>query len=199
MQKIIKMIVGIFIIGMAVWGYHNAVPFMYELTFISNSVCGLVLLSDGLMGLFSKKKVPALVYQNPMLCTNVVFFSCIFTLLGWHGFNFEGAFFFLHAIDPPLVLIIYLFCVDLKIENKADYIKGIFISPVMIMGYLLFDYIRYLVTGQLVYGLLPANILNAVSVPLIGAGFYLIMAFMSYGLIKLKLFLQKKLGKNAAA
>lgn len=193
MKTIIKIVIGIFILSMAVWGYHDAVCYMYELTFISNSTCGIVILSDGIIELAAKKKLPALFYQIVMLCTNVVFFSCVFTLFGWHGFNFSGAFFFLHAIDPPLILATYLLCVQLDIKDRADYIKRVFISPLMIMGYLLFDYIRYLVTGELVYGLIPADSLNAVTVPLIGVGFYLLMAFMSYGLMELKLFVQKKM------
>ena len=45
---------------------------------------------------------------------------------------------------------------------------------------------------ELVYGLINEESLNAVSVPLIGIGFYLLMAFMSYGLLDLKLYVQKK-------
>lgn len=81
---------------------------------------------------------------------------------------------------------------ELKIENKVDYIKRIFIFPLMIMSYLLFGYIRYIITGDLVYGLISTKSLTAISASLIGVGFYLLMAFMSYGLIDLKLSVQKK-------
>ena len=191
-KNIIRIIAGIFIVLSAIWGYRNSTDHMYELTFISTTTCGLVLLSDGLIELSMNKKVPAWIYQMVLPCTNVVFFCCVFTLLGWHSFNFSGAFFFLHAINPPLFLPIYLFCAELKIESKSDYIKRIFISPLMIRSYLLFDYIRYIITGNLVYGLTSAEILTFVSAMLIGIGFYLLMAFMSYGLIDLKLYVQKK-------
>ena len=191
-KKIIQITAGIFIVLSAIWGYRNSTDHMYELTFISNTACGIVLLSDGLMNLLFDKKVPAWIYQMVLPCTNVVFFTCVFTLLGWHSFNFSGAFFFLHVINPPLFLSVYLFCAELKVESKSDYIKRIFISPLMIMCYLLFDYIRYIITGNLVYGLIPAERLTLVSAMLIGIGFYLLMAFMSYGLIDLKLYVQKK-------
>ena len=196
MKKTIKLIDGIFIILTAIWGYHNSIDHMYELTFISNTSCGIVLLSDGLIELSIKKNVPAWIYQIVLLCTNVVFFCCVFTLLGWHSFNFSGAFFFLHVINPPLFLAIYLFCTELKIEGKSDYIRRIFISPLMIMSYLLFDYIRYIITGDLVYGLLPTESLTFVAAMLIGIGFYLLMAFMTYGLIDLKLYIQKKINHS---
>ena len=192
MKKIIQITAGIFIVLSAIWGYRNSTDHMYELTFISNTACGIVLLSDGLMNLLFDKKVPAWIYQMVLPCTNVVFFTCAFTLLGWHSFNFSGAFFFLHVVNPPLFLSVYLFCAELKVESKSDYIKRIFISPLMIMCYLLFDYIRYIITGNLVYGLIPAERLTLVSAMLIGIGFYLLMAFMSYGLIDLKLYVQKK-------
>lgn len=62
----------------------------------------------------------------------------------------------------------------------------------MIMSYALFDLIRFILTGELVYGLVATDALNYISVPLIGIGLYLLMAFMSYGLLELKLYVQKK-------
>lgn len=196
MKKIIQILVGIFLVSTAIWGYHNSVEHIYELTFISNFTCGIVLLSDGLINLALNKKIPALIYQMVLPCTNVVFFTCIFTLFGWHAFNFDGAFFFLHIINPPLALSIYLLCVELRIEGKADYMKRILISPLMIMCYLLFDYIRYITTGNLVYGLISTERITIISAMLIGTGFYSLMAFMSYGLIDLKLFVQKKVNHS---
>lgn len=61
------------------------------------------------------------------------------------------------------------------------------------MTYLIFDFIRYVVTGKLVYGLIATENINYVSVLLIGVIFYLLMAFMSYGLLDFKLFVQKKI------
>lgn len=62
----------------------------------------------------------------------------------------------------------------------------------MIMSYLLFDYIRYIMTGDLVYGLISKERLTLNTAVIIGVGFYLLMVFMSYGLIKLKAGMQKK-------
>lgn len=66
----------------------------------------------------------------------------------------------------------------------------------MIMLYVVFDFIRFLITGELVYGLIAVDKLNFISAPLVGIALYLLMAFMSYGLIELKLHVQKKLKYN---
>lgn len=42
MGKVVKIIVGLFIMGTALWGYHYDPSHMYELTFISNFSCGLL-------------------------------------------------------------------------------------------------------------------------------------------------------------
>lgn len=188
---IVKIIVGIFTIFTAVYGYRNSIAHIYELTCISNAACGIVLLFDGILNLRFRKAVPALVYQLPLLCILVVFSTCLFSLFGWHTFNFSGAFFFLHVVNPLLFFAVYLFMAELPIGDKADYSRRIWISPSMILCYLLFDYIRYTITGNLVYGLIPTEYLTAISVPFIGIGFYLLMVFMSYGLIQLKLNIQK--------
>ena len=137
--------------------------------------------------------MPIFLYQCVLPCINTVFFSVFFKLFGWHDFNFYGGFFFMHGINPVIFLVLYLFSTNLIIKDKRDYIRRIFIAPIMIMTYLLFDFIRYVVTGKLVYGLIATENLNYISVPLIGVVFYLLMAFMSYGLLDLKMFVQKKI------
>lgn len=191
MKNLIKIFIGLAIIASAIVGYRNSLDYLYELTFLSNLACGLVLAADGVIYYIYKKNIPSIVYQMVVLCTNVVFFTCIFTLFGWHSFNFSGAFIFLHAINPVLFLGSYLLLTELHIKDKTDYIKRIFISPALIMGYLIFDYLRYLATGELVYGLVNTQSLTPIPAALIGVGFYLLMAFMSYGLTQLKIYIQR--------
>lgn len=196
-SKFVKVIVGLFILGTVLMGYNFHLS--YELTFISNSFCGLLLLLDGIVGLLKKKELSTTLYQLVLPCIMTVFFTTVFQLFGWHSFNFSGMFFFMHAINPVVFLLMYLFLTKLEISNKADYIRRIFVAPVMIMAYALFDLIRFIITGDLVYGLIAVEHLNFVSVPLIGIGLYFLMAFMSYGLLDLKLFVQKKTRKKVAS
>ena len=69
----------------------------------------------------------------------------------------------------------------------------------MIMCYLLFDLIRFLITGVLVYGLIPTEILTPISAILIGVGSYFLMAFLSFGFMKLKLYAQKKISHSISS
>lgn len=191
-KNIIKIIAGIFIASTAILGYYGIVILMYELTFISNITAGIVLIADGVMGLTLKKNIPALIYQMVLPCIITVFSTCVFALVGFFTFNFEGAFFFLHVINPPVFLLLYLFCVESNIESKGDYLKNTFLSPLMITGYLIFDFIRFFIVGFLVYGLIPAEIVTPVSAVLIGIVFYFLMALLCFGFIKLKLLCTKE-------
>lgn len=189
----IKIIVGLLIIGTVLWGYHYDPTYMYELTCISNFSCGLVLLLDGAVSLIKRRSLPIILYQIVLLCTNSVFITTVFTkILGWHDFNFSGMFFFMHAINPVIFFFIYLFFTKLEIRDNKDYLRKVFIAPAMMMAYAIFDLIRFIITGKLVYGLIAADKLDCISVPFIGIGLYLLMAFMSYGLIELKLYVQKR-------
>lgn len=192
MKRTIKIIAGLFIISTAIFGYSPQPKYMYELTFLSNFFCGLLLFADGITEITRKKSLPAILYQIILPCTNVVFFTVIFQVLGLHSFNFDGMFFFLHIINPPLFLLIYLFCTELNIKDKRDYLKRVFVSPVLVMIYALFDLIRFIITGNLVYGLISTDKIGVASVTVIGVSLYLLIAFMGYGLIELKLFAQKK-------
>ena len=198
-RAIIKIVVGAFILMTALCGYDFQVSHMYELTFISNFSCGLLLLSDGAVSLIGKKPLPAGLYQFVLPCILTVFCTVFFKLFGWHDFNFSGMFFFLHGINPPLVLAMFLFATRLELTDKKDYVKRIFISPAMAMAYLLFDYIRFLITGNPVYGLVSAESLTFVKAAAIGLVYYGSMAFMSYGLLDLKLYVQKKTGEKLYA
>lgn len=84
-----------------------------------------------------------------------------------------------------------------KIAIRADDTKRIFLLPVMIMSYLVFDYVRYIMTGDFVYGSISKECLTWNSVLLIGVGFYLLMVLMSYGLIELKIGVQKKMTRRS--
>ena len=192
MKKIAKIVVGLFILLTALVGYNFQSLHMYELTFISNSSCGLLLLLDGTVSLIRKKALPAILYQFVLPCILTVFCTVFFKIFGWHDFNFSGMFFFMHGTNPILVLAMYLFTTKLELKDKKDYVRRIFIAPAMVMSYLLFDYIRFLITGNLVYGLVSTESLTFVKAAIIGIVYYASIAFMSFGLLNLKLYVQKK-------
>lgn len=189
--NILKILFGLMIVLTAIIGYHNSLEYLYELTFLSNFMGGLVLLTDGILNCIFNRQIPIIIFQMLIVVTNVVFCTSILTLFGFHTFNFSGPFFFLHTINPIIFLLLYLFITRLEIKSKKEYLIRIFVSPIIIMVYLMFDFIRYCITGNLIYGLISTENLTVISVPLIGIGFYLLIAFMAYGLQELKLFIQK--------
>lgn len=191
--KIAKIVVGLFILLTAFVGYNFQFSFMYELTFISNFSCGLLLLLDGIVSLIRNKALPVILYQFVLPCILTVFCTVVFKIFGWFDFNFSGMFFFMHGINPVLVLAMFLFTTKLELKDKKDYVRRIFIAPAMVMCYLLFDCIRFLITGSLVYGLVSAERLTFVKAAIIGIVYYAAIAFMSYGLLDLKLYVQKKM------
>lgn len=133
------------------------------------------------------------VYSAIALCILTAFCSVFFVIFGWHDFNFSGMFFFMHVINPVVVLAMYLFTTKLELKDKTDYVRRIFIAPAFVVSYALFDYIRFLITGDLVYGLVSAENLTFINAFIIGVCFYASIAFMSYGLLELKLYVQKKM------
>ena len=193
MKNIAKLIIGFFIIGSALVGYNFNPAYMYQLTFISNALCGLLLMTDGLVGIISKKSLPVISYQFVLPCILTVFCCVFFKIFGWHDFNFSGMFFFMHVINPVVVLAMYLFTTKLKLKDKTDYVRRIFIAPAMVVAYVLFDYIHFLNTVDLVYGLVSTESLTFIKAFIIGVCFYASIAFMSYGLLELKLYVQKKM------
>lgn len=192
-SNIVKICVGIFMIIIAVLGYKDSPQYMYELTFLSNFSCGILLFVDGVIDFITKKSLPVILYQLVLPCITVVFCTVVFELFGWHSFNFSGFFLFMHAINPIAFLTVYLFCTRLKVNSKKEYLIRIFVAPSLVMAYALFDLIRFCVTGKLVYGLLPTDYVTWWSVILIGIGLYALIAFMCYGYLDLKLFVQKQL------
>lgn len=187
------MIVGAFILFTVLVGYHFQVSLMHELTFISNSLCGLLLLFDGIVGLIRKKALPVMMYQLVLPCILTVFCTVFFKFLGWFDFNFSDMFFFMHGINPMLVLAMFLFATKFELKDKKDRFRRIMIAPAMAMCYFLFDYIRFLITGNLIYGLVPAESLTLFKAAILGIVYYALIALMSYGLLALKLFVQSKI------
>ena len=190
--KAAKIIVGLFILVTVLVGYQLQTTYMHELTFLSNSLCGLLLLSDGIVSFIRKKPLPAMLYQFVLPCILTVFCTVFFKIFGWFDFNFSGMFFFMHGINPLLVLAMFLFATNLKRKDQKDDVRRILIAPAMAMCYLLFDYIRFLMTGNLVYGLVPAESLTFAVAAILGIVYYAAIACMSCGLLSLKRYVQKK-------
>lgn len=75
MKNIVKILIGFFIILSALVGYNFNPAYMYQLTFISNALCGLLLMTDGLVVMITKKSLPVILYQFVLPCILTSFCS----------------------------------------------------------------------------------------------------------------------------
>lgn len=88
---------------------------------------------------------------------------CIISCVG--HFNFHGAFFFLHLVNPLLFLIYYLVFID---DTKRS--KQILLTPFPVLFYLIFDYIVGKLRGRFIYGIFEVKETDFASLLLVLCG-----------------------------
>lgn len=169
-------------------GYIPQPEYLVELTCISNTLGGALLLADGIWNMLKKKSLPSAFYRNVAACILVVFLVCMGSLTGIDSFNFKGAFFFLHVVDP----IAFVACYVLFVNEVGRGIRAALAAPVMLMAYLLFDCIRCRVTGEFVYGFVEPGELTAVSAICAGLIIYLLVYLLGLGLFALNRLVHQK-------
>nr|WP_305139001.1 hypothetical protein [uncultured Schaedlerella sp.] len=147
-KNIAKIMMGLLMLAVVFIGYIPQPKYLIELTCVSNTLGGLLLLIDGIWGITKRKTCPNSFYLNITVSLLVVYLVCIGSLTGAYKFNFSGAFFFMHVINPIAFLIYY----TLFVNEHDQKIKFVLTAPTMTMMYLLFDYTQYKFTGEFVYG-----------------------------------------------
>lgn len=180
-MKMLKIGIGLGILFTVVLGYATGIAPLFELTCISNTLGGLILIIDGLLN-YQKRNVPSQIYSCVITCTTTVWLTVCFEVSGYHFFNFQGAFLFLHGINPAILLIMYLLTFRTAQLNQ----KMIWYAPIIVMVYGLFDVMRFAITGKLVYGLVPTDILSIGTVLFIGIALYFFEVFISWVIAKLQ-------------
>ena len=168
---IVELTIGLLLLVTALYTYIPQAQFMYELTFLSNTAGAVVFLCGGICGIAKRKQLPNVLFLIEAVTISVVFLISVGgTLSGIAHFNFSGGMFFLHVINPLLVVGFYLFA---KGEKQLKP-RQIFLAPSFLTAYLLFDYIRFLCLGEFVYGLFPKDMMNVLFAVLIGLGAYVL-------------------------
>lgn len=167
----IKIVLGISMLVAVLIGYMPIPEYLVEFTCISNSFGGMLLITDGILKL-KGKSVPGLFYRNIAVGIFFVFAICMGSLSGAYHMNFKGAFFYLHAVSPVLFILSYiLFCN----ESKKKTVKKLLPTPVLMLLYLLFDYILGNIRGSFVYGLFKPGEVSITDALIIGLVFYVMM------------------------
>lgn len=137
-------VLGFLFLLTALLHYGKILEYSYELTFLSNATAGILLLLGSIMKLRGNP-LPEVLYLSFTVLLSFVFIICIAFISEFH---FQGALFFLHVINPLLLLAYYFFFVDLRRTSK----KVLFTVPLILpYGYLFFALIFGQLTGQHIY------------------------------------------------
>jgi len=185
---IIKLSIGIIMISTVLIGYIPEPEYFIEFTCLSNLICGIVIIIDGILNL-KNKQIPNFIYIGFISAMWVLAILCLVGALGLYQLNFRGAFFFLHSINPVLYIVAYLFLYE---ENDNMMLKKILIAPYFVCLYFIFDYIFGLISGNFFYQLFEVSDINFGYAILIFIAIYLLTALFGFLSIILNKLINKK-------
>ena len=140
------------------------------------------------LGSQKRKNFPSLFYHNIAVSIFIVFLVCMGSFIGVYKFNFNGAFFFMHIINPIIFAVCYIIFVD---EHNRK-IRFALTAPIMMMVYLLFDYIRCQFTGEFVYGFVEPKEFTFFYAMIVGLVMYIIVYLLGLCLFALNRLVHKK-------
>ena len=98
-----------------------------------------------------------------------VFAICMGSLSGAYPMNFKGAFFYLHVLSPVLFILCYILFFN---DREGKVTKKLLITPVLMLLYLLFDFVLGKFRGSFVYGFFKPDEVSISDALIIGAVFY---------------------------
>ena len=161
---VIRLAIAAVLVTTALIAYLPQPAYCIEYTFLSNLVEGLVLLIFGIALLAGRPAVPALID----LCLVIMALIMLgIVLLDVSAYSFSGPTFFLHIINPLLVLANWLLVATRGQIKKPGQVMAVLVFPV---GYLAFLFSHGAVTGDYIYPIFDVTALGLASVALfIGA------------------------------
>ena len=190
---IAEICVGAYFIASVFYAYYGDYDFLYELTALSNLLNGVILIVCGILGL-CKKRLNIIVSLMALVCILCIYATVFIVAFDISQFNFDGGFMLLHAVNPLIALVFFLFGESCEFNGKKQLLMRILLAPILFMAYLLFDLIFYFCNGEFVYELLPSNF--AYLSPIVAFVMYGILVAMGYGLMELKKSVQNKFIEN---
>lgn len=172
----------------AIYSYAGNLKYVYELTFLSNLLTGLFLLSVGILWLCSKS-VPQFLFLDFTILLLIVFGVCMAFAA---EFNFAGGFAFLHIVNPLLMLAFYLFLSN-QTNVKWQFLFTLLAMP---MAYVIFALIFGSAMGNYIYFFLDYTKYGAGYTVLFILGIAVGLAAVGTGLYFLNRFIHKCILKN---
>ncbi len=184
-QAAVKLCIGLIMLMSVLLGY-SPIPFSNEYTFLSNATECLIMLFSGILLLSKKKHIPTFIDLCMVIMSLIMLGIC---LTNMSVFGFDGAFLFLHVINPVLLLLHWFFIIEKGKIRSPIYVLAVLVFPVAYMIYLfIFGYI----TGDYIYPVFDVNALGVLHVAIfvsIVAVVFLALAFALY-------FIDKRMSKK---
>lgn len=147
-RSICDLIIGLLCVGTAVIGYHTDFSYMGEYCFLSGIAVGVVFLISFVRRIKTKKDFPVWLYFDCMFALLIILLATV-TI----GLNLEGAFWFIHIIDPILVFTYWCVFCDHREIRKISLVSTNIVFPA---AYLLFAFLLRQASGNCPF---PASIL----------------------------------------
>ena len=176
--NMIQLITGLFFLVQVLIAYlpsalENGL-YEFELTFLSNSIMGMIFIIGGLIGIIKKRDLPQVIYMNSVVLLQIVFLIC---MAFFKEFNFSGPFIFLHIVDPILATIeVLLFCES----RKKPTVLMILSSLVFPFAYLTYAIIYGFVSGNWLYGIINIPDRGLGFVSCVGLGTALVISVLTW-------------------
>ena len=176
-QSFFKLGIGITLLLSVILGYYKIPQHMNEYTFISNSVESITLIVAGVFLLAKRKNIPTYI-DLCLAILALIMLGIVFT--NYQIFGFDGAYLFLHVINPILVFLHWVFVTEKGKVKNPKYVLAAAILPIMYISFLLvFGYI----TGNYIYPIFDVNALGSLHVAIFIfaiAVFYIGVAYALY-------------------
>jgi len=188
LESMISVLLGVMFIAMVLIAYWGNFQYAYELTFLSNALTGLFLLTTTVLKR-KGKEIPQILYLDFTVLLFMVFLICIAFI---SEFTFTGAIFFLHVINP-LVLMVYFFLYNDM--NKISKVSSVLTIIIMPLAYLVFAVIYGRITDNYIYFFLNYKekgiAYSVIFVCIVAVG----LIAIGYGIFFFNRYLHRKTGK----
>lgn len=184
-RNICDLLLGLLFVASVIAGYYKEVSHMSEYCFISGLLVGCILIASFFYGRLKGKTLPTWLYFDCMINIVIIFIATIAI-----GLNLEGAFWFIHIINPLLLLCYWVvFCNHTTIRNHLVVVT----DTVFPICYFVFAFILWKTVGICPF---PASLLlidRSIPQVIVGVGLVvLLFVVLGYALHFLNRFVSKK-------
>lgn len=112
-RNIFDIILGVLFISTTISGYYKDISYMSEYCFISGIIVGLIFIGSFIFYIRKRKHFPEWIYADCVVTIMVILIATLIIKL-----SLEGAFWFIHVINPILLFVYWcIFCNHNKINN----------------------------------------------------------------------------------